>query len=160
MKDEHKKWYNPLLPFHAVKGTGTGGVTILIRKNLVVWLYRMIRFGEFQRHLCDSRGVLLIFNKIDHDVIPILEHKQKIHAHYNYTRVGEPLDEWDADKYNSAFDGSLYWHSGSISYSHYQLALDPYQCWAYGYKAHFVLEKPFGKRKHFAYWRPIDEDSN
>lgn len=153
MDNLHKLWLDPILPFHAVRGTGSGSVTYLIRKNWVVWLFRLIRYLEFSRFVTDSRGMPLVFNKLDSEVIPILMRKRKVHAHYDHTG----LKEWSATKYNQAWNGSLYHIPGTpkVSFTDAQLIKDPYACWCYGYKAHFVLEKPYSKRKHYTYYKPI-----
>jgi hypothetical protein len=152
--DDFKKYYNTIRPFHLVKGCGTGSVTILIRKNFTTWLYRLFIFGEVSRYVKDSRGSILIYNKIS-EVAAIIDRKRKVHSKYN----GWDYDsqEWAFSKYNEAWSGSLYAKSTGLteSVTDRELIKDPYCFWVKGYKAHFVLEKPTERRKHFAYYKPI-----
>lgn len=152
-KEKYDKYYDNKRPFHLVKGSGTGGVTILIRKNLATWLFRLFVFGEFSRYVEDSRGMILVYNKIT-EVAGILDGKRKVHAKYN--GWGYDDKEWECHKYNEAWDGKMF-DGCPESVTAKQLIKDPYCFWVNGYKSHFLLEKPTKRRKHFAYYKPVIE---
>jgi len=148
---DFEQYYSVLRPFHLVRGCGDGSVTILIRKNLVTWLYRLFMFGELSRYVKDSRGCILVYNHIS-EVAAILDRKRKVHAQYNTHQYNSA--EWEFSKYNEAWDGKMF--SGSTeSVTSRELIKDPYCFWVNGYKAHFILENPTEKRQHFAYYKPI-----
>lgn len=164
---EFKNLFNRNRTFHAVMCDGEGSVSIMIRKNTAVWLYRFFRFGECSRFVHDSAGKPLVFNKMPM-VANVLLRKQKVHAQYNlkYGKDGYAIrvggskhnpyyahEEWSPEEYNKAWFVGMY---STETTTEKALLKDPYHWWVKGYKAHFTLEKPFEKRRHYAYWRPID----
>lgn len=148
------KYYDTTRPFHLVKGAGTGSVTILIRKNTATWLYRLFRFGEFSRYVKDSRGLVLVYNKIS-EVAAILDRKRKVHAMYESCCYD--AKEWSSEKYNLAWDDRLHRQPNEKRNpkTAKELIKDPYCSWVAGYKAHFVLERPTERRKHVAFYNPV-----
>jgi len=147
-----KYWSNPLLPFHIVYGSGEGGVSILIRKSWIIWLFRLIRFGELSRYVVDGRGSPIVYNHISM-LIQVLMRKHKVYGQYT-GNVAYGAREWNQEEYQLAYD-DLKFGTGKNAKTDAQLIKDPYCHWVKGYKAHFVLEKPFGKRIHHAYFCTI-----
>ncbi len=144
-------YYNKNHPYHVVSGTGEGGVSLLIRKNFFVWIFRLIVYLETSRFVVDGRGKIIVYNHIDL-LAAIIDRKHKIHASYHSNSYN--AIEYHSGEYNDAWAGKLfYWSDKSIERS--ELLKDPYQFWIYGYKAHFQLETAFGRRKYYAYYRPI-----
>lgn len=135
-------YFNSNLPFHIVSGDGSGGVTLLIRKNTLTWLVRLFLFGEMSRFVHDSDGVILVFNKLT-SLIKIIDREVKVHAKYNIDMV-----EWSTDEYNEVWFGGKY---GTKPTTERRLVTNPYDHWVKGYKAHFILEKPMSKRVHLPY---------
>ena len=141
-KADYSFLWNPHWTFHIVEGTGDGGVNLFIRKSLCIWLYRMVRFGEFNRFVEDCRGRTLVYNKW-YDVANIIMRLTKVHARYHpCTTV-----EYTNVEYNRI------WADAGLTDR--DLIRDPYCCWVKGYKAHFVLEGATEKRKTYAYYNPI-----
>ena len=151
MKDE-EWYYDTSHPFHVVSGTGEGGVSLLIRKNFIVWIFRLFIYFETSRYVLDSRGLVIVYNKIEL-LAAILDRKHKVHA--SYWKDGYDSLEYHSGEYNDVWAGKLFYFS-ERSIDKAELLKDPYQFWIKGYKAHFQLETPFGRRKHYAYYRPIN----
>ena len=145
-----KNYRDTRLPFHIVDGAH--GVSLLIRKNTATWLFRLVRFGEVSRYVHDSRGRVVIYSHIAM-LENVIARKAKIHARYSDGFKG--LTEWEPEKYNLAWADKLHNGDGSECKTDLEMIKDPYCSWVAGYKAHFILERQFSKRKHYAYYKPI-----
>lgn len=144
-KSDYSFLWEPWRTYHIVDGTGDGAVSLLIRKSLYVWLYRMVRFGELNRFVEDCRGMPLVYNHW-YNIANIIMRKTKVNARYHpHTTV-----EYNNAEYNRI------WAANGLTDR--DLIRDPYCCWVKGYKTHFVLEGATEKRKTYAYYNPIKKD--
>lgn len=118
--------------------SGSGSVTLALKKPILTWLYRLIRFGETSFYLEDKYGKIIIWNKIG-KVEEILARRLKAFESCTYDFKPQPND-W----YNER------WEQYGVSFA--EMYNNPSKVYPKFYSYQFTLEKWYEKRKYQAFW--------
>lgn len=142
--DQHKKLFNiPWFGFHAEPAASAeGSVSIVIKKSILLWAFRLIRFFELSQYVKDNKNRTIVFNKI-HRVEWFLTRQVQFGANIDYDGRNKSRDEYEKHWLELGYTPEMLKSDRTIEPSY-----------AKPYHQHFFLEYPASSRECIPFWQP------
>lgn len=143
--DRDSIFVKPKWGFYAVHGSGSGGVTLFVRKSFRVWLYRLFAFNELNWYVLDQKGAPVNFNRWE-ELWAFINGISRYNSNY------EPKFHLPSST-NGRPAQSITLYTDQRPHSWYQNYWDDgVKVWPYQFDQQFYLELPTGHRQIRNHW--------